>query len=118
MFVGTLLIIPIIVVSLPVDYFVRSKRTAEHKRTASIAKLLMVVIKNAFGLLLIIAGIFMLVLPGQGLLTILLGFMLTNFPGKYYLERKLVQTKTVSNSINWIRERANRPPMIFGGTDP
>ena len=115
LFVGTLIIIPIIVVSLPVDYFVRSKRTRERKQKASIAKLLLIVIKNALGILLIISGIFMLVLPGQGLLTVLLGFMLTNFPGKYYLERKLVRIKTVSHSINWIRKRAAKKPMIFGG---
>jgi hypothetical protein len=53
----------------------------------------------------------MLVLPGQGLLTILIGLVLVNFPGKYYLERKVIEQKKVLATMNWIRGKANRPPV-------
>ena len=61
------------------------------------------------GILLILAGIVMLVIPGQGLLTIFLGVFLMDFSGKYHLERRLIQQKQVRESINWIRLRANKP---------
>jgi hypothetical protein len=59
-----------------------------------------------------VAGIAMLVLPGQGVLTMLLGVMLMNFPGKYELERQIIQQPTILKALNWMRRRANRPDLI------
>ena len=112
-FIATLVIIPIIVVALPDDYFVRSRRVKHNPQQISITRVVLVFAKNIFGAMLIIAGAMMLILPGQGLLTILLGLMLTNFPGKYALERKLVGMKSVSKSINWIRDKAGKNPMTL-----
>jgi hypothetical protein len=67
--------------------------------------------KNLLGLVLIIAGIAMLVLPGQGLLTIVVGVVLMNFPGKYRLERWLATRRPVWRSLNWLRRRASRPEL-------
>jgi len=53
----------------------------------------------------------MLVLPGQGLLTILLGVTLVNFPGKYALERRIVSRPSVANTLNRIREAVGRNPL-------
>ena len=69
-------------------------------------------IKNVAGLIFLLAGIAMLVLPGQGLLTILIGVSLLDFPGKRRLELYLVQKRPVLRAINWIREKAQRPPLI------
>jgi len=68
--------------------------------------------KNLLGVLLVIAGLAMLVMPGQGLLTIVAGVLLIDFPGKYCLERWLVTRKTVWRSINWLRKRAGRKPLL------
>jgi len=57
----------------------------------------------------LVAGIAMLVLPGQGVLTIVIGIMLLDFPGKYRFERSLAARRPVLRSINWLRRRANRP---------
>ena len=43
---------------------------------------LLLIAKNLLGFVLIVAGIAMLVLPGQGLLTIVVGVVLMNFPGR------------------------------------
>ena len=51
----------------------------------------------------------MLVLPGQGLLTIVTGLLLINYPGKYKLEQKLVAVPAVFKALNWIRFKANKP---------
>jgi len=53
----------------------------------------------------------MLVLPGQGLLTIVTGLLLINYPGKYKLEQKLVAIPSVFRALNWIRVKANKPPL-------
>jgi len=53
----------------------------------------------------------MLVLPGQGLLTIFVGLMLLDFPGKYQVERRAVSYKPILRSINWLRQRVGRDPL-------
>ena len=69
--------------------------------------------KIIFGLFLFICGLAMLVLPGQGLITMLIGLSLIPFPGKHKLENKLLARKSVRSSLNWIRSKAKKPPFIF-----
>jgi drug/metabolite transporter (DMT)-like permease len=68
-------------------------------------------LKNLLGIIFILAGVAMLILPGQGILTILLGIMLMNFPGKHTLERRIVQQPAVLRAINWMRTKANHPEL-------
>ena len=58
-----------------------------------------------------LAGIAMLVLPGQGLLTLLVGFLLIDFPGKYRFEKWLVARRWVLQPINWLRLRRHQMPL-------
>ena len=67
--------------------------------------------KNIIGYTLIIGGILMLVLPGQGLFTILIGLMLSNYPGKYFIERKFIAIPSILRTINWLRKKSNSPPI-------
>ena len=53
----------------------------------------------------------MLVLPGQGLLTILLGVTLLDFPGKFRMQKWVISRKGVLDSINWIRAKAHKRPL-------
>jgi len=69
------------------------------------------VVKNVVGWLLVGAGVAMLVLPGQGILTLLVGLTLVNFPGKRDLELWLVRRVPVRRALDWIRRRAGRPPL-------
>ena len=71
--------------------------------------------KNLLGYIFVVAGTLMLVLPDQGLLTILVGIMVLNFRGKYELERWIVSRQPVLGSINWIRRRAGRAPLVLEG---
>jgi hypothetical protein len=112
MFVATLVVFPLVIVFLPEDYFVRHERDPAHQRRQHPAVwLALTILKNITGWALIAAGIAMLVLPGQGLLTILIGVTLANFPGKYRLERQLVRRTVVARALNRIRERAGRDPL-------
>lgn len=113
-FFGTLIVVPMLVAGIPPDYFSHEKRhippwSSRHP----VLKWLLIIGKNGLGYLFICVGILMLVLPGQGILTILIGVMLIDFPGKYRFERWLVVHRPVLRSINWLRRRAKRDPLII-----
>ena len=105
------------VANIPDDYFLDSKRrsTKWHEQKP-ILRLVVIFGKNMIGLLLIIGGLLMLVLPGQGLLTMVTGLLLINYPGKYRLERKLVSKPSIFRTLNWIRIKANKPPLKRNAT--
>lgn len=104
---------PWVLVRLPSDYFVRDKRVPLDlpKRHPAI-HITLLVLKNTIGAILLLGGIAMLVLPGQGLLTMLLGISLIDFPGKFWLERKLIRRRAVHRSVNWIRRKGGREPIV------
>jgi hypothetical protein len=115
-FVGTLTVIPILVVRIPADYFTRKKRESTlWKETHPMLRGLLLCLKNLAGVVFVMAGVAMLVLPGQGILTILIGVMLMDFPGKFTLERSLVCRPAVLRAINWIRARAHKTVLAAPG---
>jgi hypothetical protein len=69
-------------------------------------------VKNAVGLVFLLAGFAMLFLPGQGILTMLIGISLVDFPGKRRLEATLIGQPTVLSAINSMRNKFNKPPLI------
>ena len=106
LFLATLIAVPVVVTRLPHDYFSRPQRAVLRNSTGEyLASLLVIVCKNIIGLVLVILGLIMLVTPGQGLLTLLVGLLLMNFPGKYWLERWLVLRPGVLRALNWLRRR-------------
>jgi len=111
-FVGTLIIIPILVIRISADYFKYEKQKPDHfYRRYSFIRILVLALKNLLGLIFIIAGLAMLLLPGQGFITILIGIMMLNFPGKFALQLRIVQQQTVLRAINWIRMKTDRPAL-------
>ena len=111
-FITSILGISWFVAQIPEDYFLSSKRKpSKWKEQKPILRLAVLFGKNVIGLSLIIGGLLMLVLPGQGLLTIVTGLLLINYPGKYKLEQKLVAIPSVFRALNWIRVKANKPPL-------
>ena len=109
--VVSLVAMPIVIVNLPEDYFIRDRRESVRRTGRSSVWAGMVLVKNVIGIVLILSGLAMLVLPGQGLLTILFGVALTNFPGKYRLERRIVNSPAVRGALDKIRSAAGRPPL-------
>ncbi|MEC9005843.1 MAG: PGPGW domain-containing protein [Nitrospirota bacterium] len=111
MFVGTIVAIPIILNRLPVNYF---QHDLEHKWMEDyhpIFRNIGLVVKNTVGLIFLLAGIAMLVLPGQGILTMVIGVSLLDFPGKRKLEHKLLTQAMVFQAINSIRAKCSKPPF-------
>lgn len=110
--IATVLAMPWVVTRLPDDYFNHPERESwRQSNSEPLVALLLGLLKNAVGAVLLALGALMLFTPGQGLLTILAGLLLMNFPGKYRLERWLVQRPGVLRSLNWLRTRRGKPPF-------
>ncbi len=110
--VASVVLLPFLVVRIPADYFRHRRRHSEYARDRHpVVHHAIVILKNALGVLLILAGVAMLVLPGQGILTLLIGLMLTDFPGKYRLEKRLIGQPGVLKAVNWLRARAGHLPL-------
>jgi len=110
-------VVPWIVLRLPRDYFLPPYRPRVIPQRMPLAVgLPFLVVKNLMGGVLLLAGLAMLVLPGQGLLTVILGLALMNFPGKFQLQRRLIGHPVIHSSLNWLRRRFGRPPFLFPHT--
>ena len=114
LFGGSLILIPVLIARMRRDYFV-APDPDEHTWLGRhrIARATARFAKNALGGVLLLAGIAMMVLPGQGIITVLVALSLLEFPGKRALELRLIRQPQVSTVINWIRARSGRPPLII-----
>jgi hypothetical protein len=106
MFVGSLLGIGWALVRLPPDYFAR---TLDERRQYRREPWVPFLARNALGVVVLIAGVIMLFMPGQGLLAILVGVMLVDFPGKRSVIRKIIERRGVMSAANRLRARFGRP---------
>jgi len=107
--IGSLLLVPWILISLPEDYFHNPHhRPLESFLHRPVWRGSLLVLKNALGILLLMAGIGMLVLPGQGVLTILVALILIDFPGKFYLKKKLISIPSFHKVANHIRHKKGK----------
>ncbi len=113
-FVGSLIAIPVILVKLPANYFDESNRREWFANRHPVLRGTFHVIKNLLGGVFLFAGFVMLFLPGQGILTMLIGVSLVDFPGKRTLERKLIGRPSVLKAINAVREKFGQPPLVVG----
>jgi hypothetical protein len=105
------IVLPWIVVKLPKDAFSNVKRHNWLDHQPAAFRVPLRLFKNVLALALIVVGIAMLVLPGQGLLAILLGVMLGDFPGKLKLQQWILAKPKVLNSLNWLRRKFSKPPL-------
>lgn len=118
MLIASLILTPWLLIRIPADYFLLEKpHLWTRLKHSSPGFRFILLIKNALGVLCIGAGLLMLVLPGQGLLTILAGIFLLDFHGKKELERRLISRPKVLKTINWLRSRSGRPELDLGDLD-
>jgi hypothetical protein len=102
MFVGTLVAVPILLVKVPDDYFARPHRS----RSLPIK-----VLRTVLGLGLVALGVAMLVLPGQGLLTILLGLGVLDLKIKHRMIARILSMPKVHHAIDRLRRKAGKGPL-------
>jgi hypothetical protein len=112
-FAASLLAVPWLVVRIPRDYFAPgSTHRLPWADRHPVLRLAFAIGKNVLGCFFVAGGLLMLVLPGQGMLTIVIGIALLDFPGKQRVLRLIVMQPPVLESINWLRRRAGRGPLI------
>jgi hypothetical protein len=112
-FVGSLIAIPFILVRLPADFFdIRVPRPwmEDHH---PVLRILGHLAKNIVGAIFLFAGFLMLFLPGQGILTMLIGISMLDFPGKRKLEARMIGQPAVLHAINAMRKKYGKPPLII-----
>lgn len=115
MFIGAGIGAAWLVARIPHDYFVIPRK---HRTGGSLAwNWFWRISKNIVGWILIVAGIAMLLLPGQGVLTILAGLTLVDFYGKRRLEIWILSRRSVRTTMDWLRRRSNQPPLLLPASE-
>jgi hypothetical protein len=110
MCLASLAVVTFFIVRIPTDYFSKERwRSARSTR----ARVAIAVLKNVGGVALILVGIVLSFpgIPGQGILTILVGLMLTDLPGVRRLERALARRRSVKRALDTIRAKFGREPL-------
>ena len=71
--------------------------------------------KNLLGFFLVILGVLMSLpgVPGQGLLTIFIGLVLLDVPGKRAIERRIIAVPAILRACNRLRARFGKPPFVL-----
>ena len=112
-FSANLALVSLILVKIPADYFQDAGKKKFLAKQSPVVRVLAIIGKNVAGVLLVILGVLLSLpgVPGQGILTILLGIMLLDFPGRRSLERRIVGWPKVFNAINKLRRRFDKPPL-------
>jgi len=109
----SIVVVGYVLSQVPADYFVNPAARGPIARHP-VVRVLLAIIRNCFGVLLIALGVVMSLpgVPGQGILTILMGVMLVDFPGKHRAERWLLTRRGVLSSVNKLRTRMGKPPLL------
>lgn len=107
--VASIIATPWIVARLPRDYLLQYDRTSPRH---PLIRLLINTLRSVIGLALILLGLLMIVIPGPGVITLLIGLSIARFPGKRQLLRYLASRSSVFTSLNWMRARQGQAPLL------
>lgn len=107
--------IALVMVKIPANYFSPNYHPEFMNGKPFLVRWGAVILKNVLGVFLIALGIILSLpgIPGQGLLTILLGLIMVDIPGKRPLEARIVQRPTIQAAINKLRARFEKPPLVL-----
>jgi hypothetical protein len=108
----SLAVTAVVIVRIPADYFTHQRRQFMPGRNPAL-RIVLRVLKNLLGVAVVAVGIVTSIpgVPGQGFLTILIGLMLLDFPGKFAVERWIIRRRAIRGAANWLRRKAGRPPL-------
>ena len=105
----TVIAAPWLVARLPPDHFARP---APDVRAEGPLALALLIARNALALATVLLGLLVLVVPGPGLVSVVIGLSLARFPGRHALVARLAGSPHVFASLNWLRRRRGRPPFV------
>ena len=112
-FLTSIVAVPWFLVRIPARYFTATHHAHPWADRHPFMRAALVVGKNLLGVVLLAVGFALLFLPGQGILTILAGVVLVDFPGKHRVLLWTISRPAVLASVNWIREKAKREPLVM-----
>lgn len=114
-FAGSSALVSFVLVRLPATFFHPSHDRDILVDRHHVIRWSGIVIKNIVGFVLVLLGILMAIpgVPGPGVLTILFGIALLDFPGKRWLEYKIVSRPKIFRAINALRRKFDRPPLVL-----
>jgi hypothetical protein len=117
MSIGSIAVVALLLVMLPATYFCDAYPRDVWGDRRPVLRWAGVLLKNLLGILLVVLGGIMAVpvIPGPGILLLVLGVMLLDFPGKRRLEQWLVHRVTVLNAMNRLRQRYGKLPLVVEG---
>lgn len=114
-FIGSIIGVWIVLVRLPEDYLTHDRHDRAFEVNLSkikIGHLVNVIVRNVAGFTFLGVGIVMLLTPGQGILSMIVGITLIDFPGKRKLILKILTQPKVLKAINKLRQKAHKPPLL------
>lgn len=111
--VAGLAVAGLVLATLPANYFSDSRPCGFLVEKHPIMRWTGLILKNLLGAVAVVLGVFLSLpgVPGPGILTILIGIMLLDFPGKRDLERRLLSRPRVLGIVNGVRRRYGKPPF-------
>lgn len=106
--------IVIVLVNIPANYFSTHYQQDFLPNSSWLVRWGAVILKNILGVFLVVLGLLLSLpgVPGQGLLTILLGLILIDIPGKRPLEARIIKRPTILSAANKLRARFNKEPLV------
>ncbi len=110
-FVVSILFCTLVIAYLPSDYFLPTGGASRIKHP--VLRIGLKFLKNLFAIVLVVVGIIQLLLPGQGVLTMLIGIIISDLPGKRRVERRIIQLPAILATANGIRSRFKRPLFVL-----
>jgi hypothetical protein len=110
-FVVGILLAAVGIVYLPRNYFSPGYEPFSHRISNVFLRRIYLVGKNLIGVFFIMTGLTLLVLPGQGLLTVAIGLSLTDFPGKHKVVGHLTRRGPILRGANWLRRKLGKCPL-------
>jgi hypothetical protein len=109
------IVLAVVMVKIPENYFSSHYQQSFMPNSPFLVRWGVVIAKNLLGVFLVILGIILSLpgVPGQGLLTILLGLIMLDIPGKRPLEARIIKRPSILSAINNLRGRFNKPPLVL-----
>lgn len=107
--------IALVMVKIPENYFSSHYKRDFMPGSTWLVRWGAVILKNILGVFLVALGIVLSLpgVPGQGFLTIFLGIIMLDIPGKRPWEAKIIKRPSILSTINNLRARYNKPPLLL-----
>lgn len=102
-----------ILVKLPGDYFLRVEDSGFPVQSRSPIRVGLLILKNIVGIgIIVVGGILSLPLvPGPGIILVIIGLSLTSYPGKRKMQLKMLRAPLALGAVNWLRSKAGRSAL-------